>query len=347
MQKAAVVNAAGASFKLLNPKKTMLKSTKPVIAICAVRTGSGKSQTTRRITNILKEKGKKVVVVRHPMPYGDLAKQEVQRYAELEDMDKHECTIEEREEYEHHINNGAIVYAGVDYEKILRQAEQEADVVLWDGGNNDTPFYNPDLFITIADPHRPGHEKLYYPGQINVLLADVVIINKIDTAEKEKVDIVRKNIKELNPNCVIIDGASPVTVENPEIIKDKVVIVVEDGPTLTHGGMAYGAGVVAAKQACVKDIIDPRKYALGSITETYNKYPTTGNVLPAMGYGDKQMQELQETINNAECEAVVIGTPIDLGKLININKPSTRVTYELRELTKPDLKEMIEKKLNI
>ncbi|NQT25179.1 GTPase [candidate division KSB1 bacterium] len=331
MHKAAIVNGAGADFVLLGSKHTFLKSTKPVIAICAVRTGAGKSQTTRRVSEILRAKGKQVVAIRHPMPYGDLVRQKVQRFAEYADLEKHDCTIEEREEYEPHIDMGTIVYAGVDYEAILRQAEQEADVILWDGGNNDMPFYKPDLWITVADPHRPGHETTYYPGETNFRKADVLIINKVDTADPENVTSIRNQAKALNPNAIIIEADSPIDVEDPSLIKGKRVLVIEDGPTLTHGGMKYGAGVVAAKQFGASEIIDPRPWATGRIQETFDKYPDIGHLLPAMGYGDDQIRDLETTIRDVDCDTVIIGTPIDLTKIVQIDKPAVRVRYSLRE----------------
>lgn len=332
MTKASVVNAAGASFRLLGANETMIKSTKPVIAVLAVRTGSGKSQTSRKIADLLRASGKKVAAIRHPMPYGDLVKQKVQRFGTLEDLKLHECTIEEIEEYEPHIVSGGVIYAGVDYEAILRQAEKEADVIIWDGGNNDTSFYKADLTFTVVDPHRPGHELKYYPGNTCLRMADVAVINKIDSAKPEAVEIVRQNIKAVNPHALIIDGASPLTVEHPELITGKRVLVVEDGPTLTHGEMEYGAGMVAAWKHNAADIIDPRPYTVDSITQTYKKYPKIGKLLPAMGYGEKQMKDLEDTINNTDCDSVVIGTPIDLGRLLKINKPSTRVLYDLEEI---------------
>ncbi len=342
MTKASQVNALGADFKLLGAKDTMLKSTVPVIAVVAVRTGSGKSQTSRKVCNVLREKGLRVVAIRHPMPYGDLVKQKVQRYASIEDLKKHECTIEEMEEYEPHITNGTIIYAGVDYEAILREAEKEADVIVWDGGNNDTSFYKPDLTITVADPHRPGHELSYYAGMTNILLADVVVINKVESATRENVDTVRNNIISVNPGATIIEGASPVTVEDESLIRGKRVLVVEDGPTLTHGGMSYGAGVIAAQKFGASELVDPRKWAVDSISETFKKYPKTGTLLPAMGYGDKQVKDLEATINRVDCDTVVIGTPIDLRRVVKIKKPSVRVRYELAEITKPGLKEIVE-----
>ncbi|MFC1628545.1 cyclic 2,3-diphosphoglycerate synthase [Gemmatimonadota bacterium] len=337
----SIVNAAGADFVLLNASSTMLESTVPVVAICAVRTGCGKSQTTRAIAKVLKEAGKRVVAIRHPMPYGDLAKQAVQRFETIEDLTKHDCTIEEMEEYEPHIVSGVIVYAGVDYHAILKAAEQEADVILWDGGNNDTPFYKPDVFITVADPHRPGHSSLYYPGETNIRMSDVVLINKEDTAEAEDIETVRDAIHALNPGAVIMDANSPITVEDPSVIKGKRVLVVEDGPTLTHGGMKYGAGVVAARQHGAAEMIDPRPFAVGSIAETFEKYPGIGVLLPAMGYGAEQVKDLEETIAASGAEGVVIGTPIDLRRIITISQPSTRVQYDLEVIGTPDLAEIL------
>ncbi|MEM4598607.1 MAG: cyclic 2,3-diphosphoglycerate synthase [Candidatus Diapherotrites archaeon] len=343
MQKAALVNELGASFWLLGTKQTMIKSKKPVIAVCAVRTGCGKSQTTRYVCDILKKMGKRVAVVRHPMPYGDLKKQVVQKFETYDDLDKHKCTIEEREEYEPHIDAGNIVFAGVDYGKILKEAEKCADVILWDGGNNDYSFYAADLYITVADPHRPGHELSYYAGFTNVMLADVFVINKEDTASKENIEAVEKNLKSANPKALVVHCDSPVSVKNPEIIKGKRVLVIEDGPTLTHGEMKYGAGIVAAQKFGAKEIIDPRKYAVGEIKKTFEKYPNIGKLLPAMGYSDKQIADLEKTINSCDCDAVVIATPIDLGRLLKINKPHTRVTYELKERSGQILKEVIAK----
>ncbi|TFH02803.1 MAG: GTPase [Calditrichales bacterium] len=337
MSKSSMVNAAGADFKFMGPKNTMIKSTKPVVSICAVRTGCGKSQTTRRVSRILQEMGKKVVAIRHPMPYGDLAAQKVQRYASLDDLDKHKCTIEEREEYEPHIVSGTIIYAGVDYEAILREAEKEADVFLWDGGNNDLPFYKPDLHIVVVDPHRPGDELFYYPGEANLRMADVVVINKIDTADGDDILEVRENIAELNPNAVVVDAASPIFVDDYKAIRGKRVMVVEDGPTLTHGEMAYGAGTVAAEKYGAAELVDPRPFTVGTITETFEKYPEIGILLPAMGYGDQQMRDLETTINNSDAELVIIGTPIDLRKVINIEKKAVRVYYELQEIGVPTL----------
>jgi predicted GTPase len=329
MSLAARVNAAGASFIMLTPHETMVKSCKPVIAICAVRTGCGKSQTTRAVCEILKKQGKKVAVVRHPMPYGDLAKQACQRFAELADMDKHECTIEEREEYELHIQAGNLLYAGVDYEQILRSAEKEADVVIWDGGNNDTSFYKPDLYICVADPHRPGHETSYYPGEVNARLADLIVLNKVDSAEDDAIKQVVGNLAKINPDAKILHAASPCTVDQPDLVKGKKVLLVEDGPTLTHGEMEYGAGYVAARNLGAAEMVDPRPYAVGSLKATFEKYRHLTQILPAMGYGDQQVADLQATIDQIPCDVVVIGTPIDLGNLITINKPSVRVRYEL------------------
>ena len=342
MEKASLILSAGADFKLLGPKSTMIESKKPVIAIGAIRTGCGKSQTTRRVLDILRHKGLKVISVRHPMPYGNLVEQKVQRFANYEDLDKHKCTIEEREEYEPHIDRKSVIYAGVDYGEILKEVESEdPDVILWEGGNNDFPFYKPDLFIVVVDPHRPGHEVTYYPGMTNLLLADVIVINKEETANLEGIDIVRKNIEKWNPNAIVIDASSPIFVDNPNEVKGKKVLVVEDGPTLTHGEMSYGAGYVAAKKFGASEIIDPRPFAVGSIVETYKKYTHIGPILPAMGYGEKQIKELEETINKSNAELVVIGTPIDLGRVTKLNKPYVRVRYELQEIGKPDLEDVL------
>ncbi len=343
MERSATVNAAGADFMLLGPASTSVVPKKPLISVTAVRTGSGKSQTTRRICEILKAKGKTIAVIRHPMPYGDLVKQQVQRFASYDDLDAHECTIEEREEYEPHIDNGTIVYAGVDYEKILRQAEGEADVIVWDGGNNDFSFYKSDLSVVVVDPHRAGHELLYYPSGVNLRMADTVVINKVDTASLDDVHFVRENVLTLNPHVTIIEAASPIQVDDPSIIRGKRVLVIEDGPTLTHGEMEYGAGVIAARRFGAEEIIDPRPYAVDSIAETYRKYPRIGHLLPAMGYGESQIRDLQETVNRTECEAVVIGTPIDLGRLLTFNVPATRVRYELQEIGMPNLTKVIER----
>lgn len=341
MHKASAVMAAGADFRLMGPNTTMLKSKVPIVAIVAVRTGVGKSQTTRYVSQALIDAGLKVVAIRHPMPYGDLAKQAVQRFATYEDLDIHECTIEEREEYEPHIDRGVIVYAGVDYGRILEEAEKEADVILWDGGNNDFSFYKPDLTITLVDPHRAGHEVLYHPGETNVRLADVVIINKVDTAKPEDVETVRKNVQRVNPRAQIIDAASPVTVEDPEMIRGKRVLVVEDGPTLTHGGMGYGAGVVAARQFGAGELVDPRPFAVGSIVETLERFHHLEPLLPAMGYSKKQIDELETTINRSDAEVVLIGTPIDLRKVLKIDKPAVRVRYELEQESGPDLRDIV------
>ena len=344
MHKASAVLAAGADFRLMGAGATMLKSKAPVISVCAVRTGSGKSQTSRRVAGILRDMGKRVVAIRHPMPYGDLVKQACQRFATYEDMNRHKCTIEEREEYEPHIDRGVIVYAGVDYERILREAEKEADVILWDGGNNDLPFYKPDLHIVVADPHRPGHEVTYHPGEANLRMADIVVINKVDTAGMAGVSTVREHIAQANPSAIVIEAASPIFVETPDAIRGKKVLVIEDGPTLTHGEMAYGAGIVAARRFGAAELIDPRPYAVGSIAATFQKYPNTGTLLPAMGYGDKQVHELEETINKTPCDLVLIATPIDLRKVVNIKHPSQRVRYELQEIGQPTLKDVLEKR---
>ena len=344
MHKASMVMAAGADFRLMGLETTQIKSTKPVISVCAVRTGSGKSQTTRRVSLILREMGFRVAAIRRPMPYGDLVKQRVQRFATYADLDKHECTIEEREEYEPHLDNGVIVYAGVDYEAILRQAEQEVDIVLWDGGNNDFSFYKEDLAIVVADPHRPGHEVRYHPGETNIRHADVFVINKVDTASPDAVIAVRNNLNELNPNAVVIEGASPLFVENPEAIRGKRVLVIEDGPTLTHGEMAYGAGWVAARRFGAGEIVDPRPFAVKSIAATYQKYPKTGAILPARGYGDEQMRDLEATIDRADVDLVISATPIDLTRVIKVNKPMQRVRYELQEIGQPTLEEILKAK---
>jgi predicted GTPase len=343
MNKASLVNATGAHFKLLSAEATMIKSTKPVVSVCAVRTGCGKSQTTRKVAALLQEAGKKVVAIRHPMPYGDLVKQKCQRFAAIEDLKKHECTIEEMEEYEPHISTGVIIYAGVDYETILREAEKEADVILWDGGNNDTPFYKSDLEIVVVDPHRPGHEVSYYPGETNLIRADVVVINKIETAYPEDVTEVRQNIQKMNPNAVVVDGASPISVEGFEKIQGAKCLVVEDGPTLTHGEMTYGAATVAAEKFGAGELVDPRPYTVGTITETFEKYPEIGILLPAMGYGAQQVKDLEETINKVECDVVISGTPIDLKRIVNINKPYVRVGYDLEEIGNPKLTDVLKK----
>jgi predicted GTPase len=341
MDRGSHVVAWGANFGICSAEKTMLKSTKPVVAIVAVRTGVGKSQTTRYVSRILKRLGKKVVAIRHPMPYGDLAKQACQRFETYEDLDRHDCTIEEREEYEPHIDNGFVVYAGVDYERILREAEQEADVILWDGGNNDTPFYRPDLFITLVDPHRAGHELTYYPGETNFLMADLLLVNKVQTADPVKVEEVIDNCRRYNPRARVIKCASKITVDRPELIAGKRALVIEDGPTLTHGGMTYGAGWFAAKNAGAGEIVDPKPYAVGTIAETYKKYPNSGAILPAMGYSDQQFADLEASINATPCDVVVEGTPIDLTRILKVNKPIAGVTYELEELEQGVIEEMV------
>lgn len=346
MHKASLVNEAGADFRLMGLKNTQIKSTKPVVSVTAVRTGSGKSQTTRRVSLILRDMGFKVAAIRHPMPYGDLIKQRVQRFADYSDLDKYECTIEEREEYEPHLDNGVIVYAGVDYEAILRQAEKEVDIVLWDGGNNDFSFYKEDLAIVVVDPHRPGHEISYYPGETNTIHADVFVINKVDTANPDAVIQVRDNIHRLNPDAVVIEAASPLFVDDPESIRGKRVLVVEDGPTLTHGGMKYGAAFVAARRFGAGEIVDPRPFAVRTIKDTYEKYPDTGIILPAMGYGSDQMKDLEETINKADVDLVLSGTPIDLTRIIKVNKPLQRVRYELQEIGQPTLTEILKEKFS-
>jgi predicted GTPase len=341
MHHASTVIAAGADFRLMGARSTQLKSSKPVVSVCAVRTGSGKSQTTRRVSLILRQMGYKVAAIRHPMPYGDLVSQAVQRYASYEDLERYDCTIEEREEYEPHLDNGILVFAGVDYERILRQAEQEVDIILWDGGNNDIPFFISDFQIVVADPHRPGHELSYHPGETNVRLADVFVINKVDTAGPEQVNQVRQNLATHNPQAVIIEAASPLFVDDPQAIRGKRVLVVEDGPTLTHGDMAIGAGWVAARRAGAAEIIDPRPFAVGSLKETYDKYPKTGAVLPAMGYGDEMTRDLEETIRKVSADMVIIGTPIDLSRVVKIDQPYQRVRYELQEIGKPTLEDLL------
>lgn len=344
MSVSAIVNAAGANFMLLGPNDTMVKSTKPVISVGAVRTGCGKSQTSRKVIEYLMEKGLKVVAVRHPMPYGDLVAQKVQRFARVEDLELHKCTVEEMEEYEPHVVRGNVIYAGVDYEAILRAAEQDpdgCDVILWDGGNNDFPFYTPDLSITVVDPHRPGHELSYYPGEVTLRMADVVVINKMDSAGPEAIQTVRENIQKVNPKAVVIDGASPIKVDDMSIIKGKRVLVVEDGPTLTHGEMKIGAGTVAAQKFGAAELVDPRPYLVGKLAETFSIYPNIGTLLPAMGYGEQQLRDLEATINNTECDSVVIGTPIDLNRIVKIEKPNTRVYYDLQEIGYPNLDQVL------
>jgi predicted GTPase len=342
MHKASAVLANGPDFRLMGPESTMLKAEVPVVSVCAVRTGAGKSQTSRQVAKILKGMGLNVAAVRHPMPYGDLTKQIWERFASYEDLDKYECTIEEREEYEPHIDNGIIVYAGVDYEKILREAEKEADVIVWDGGNNDLPFYKPDLNIVVADPHRAGHEMTYYPGETNLRMADVIIVNKVDTADPQKVALVKENIKIANPDALVLDAASPITADNADLIKGKRVLVIEDGPTITHGSMPYGAGMIFAKKAGASAIVDPRPYAVGSIKQAYKKYAHLGAVLPALGYSGKQIAELKETIDSTPCDAIVIGTPIDLRRVIAVSKPSIRVRYDLDVLGPVSLEHILE-----
>ncbi|MFO7312296.1 MAG: GTP-binding protein, partial [Bacillota bacterium] len=344
MNRASIAMANGADFRLLGPNSTQLKARVPVVAVCAVRTGSGKSQTTRKVAEILTRRGVKVVVVRHPMPYGDLTQQVVQRFASHEDLERHRCTIEEREEYEPHIDRGNVVYAGVDYGKILEQAQAEADVILWDGGNNDFPFFKPDLLITVADPHRPGHETTYHPGETNFRMADVIIINKVDSAKPEHVEAVRAAARTVNPRAAVIEANSPITVDDPDLVRGKRVVVVEDGPTLTHGGMAYGAGVIAARQlGCT--LVDPRPYAVGSLQKVYRQYSHLADLLPAMGYGETQIRELEATLNAIPADAVVIGTPINLGRLLRLNKPATRVRYELEERGGMPLETILEERI--
>lgn len=341
----AIVNAAGANFMLLGPNDTMVKSTKPVISVCAVRTGCGKSQTSRRIIEILMAKGLKVVAVRHPMPYGNLVEQKVQRFATVEDLAKHKCTVEEMEEYEPHVVRGNVIYAGVDYEAILRAAENDpdgCDIVLWDGGNNDFPFYKPNLAITVVDPHRPGHELSYYPGEVTLRMADVVVINKIETADAKNIQTVRENIAKVNPKAIVVDGASPIKVDNPELIRGKRVLVIEDGPTLTHGEMKIGAGTVAAQKYGAAEMVDPRPFTVGKLTTTFQIYPNIGTLLPAMGYGEQQLQDLEATINKTECDSVIIATPIDLNRIIKIKKPNTRVYYDLQEIGDPNLDQVLD-----
>jgi predicted GTPase len=344
MHKGSQVLAAGADFRLMGLHNTQIKSKKPIISVCAVRTGSGKSQTSRYVVSTLLEMGYKVVAIRHPMPYGNLVAQTAQRFAEYSDLDKHECTIEEREEYEPYIDRGAVIYAGVDYGVILEQAEAEADIVIWDGGNNDVPFYKADLNIVVVDPHRPGHELLYYPGETNVRMADVVIVNKADTADYNDILTVRENVKKINPDAIILEAASPIIVDNPEQIRGKRVLVVEDGPTLTHGEMKYGAGIVAAQRFGAAEIVDPRPFAVGSIVDTYEKYPEIGTLLPAMGYGDAQMRDLEATINNSDVDLVIAATPIDLTRVIKVKKPMLRTGYELQVIGAPTLEDLLKEK---
>lgn len=343
MHRASAVLAAGASFTLLGTQATMLPSAKPVVAVCAVRTGAGKSQTTRRVARYLRDMGKKLVAVRHPMPYGDIAAQAVQRFATREELDRQKCTIEEREEYEPHLRMGTVVYAGVDYGAILQKAQTEADIILWDGGNNDTPFFKPDLHIVVTDPLRPGHEHRYHPGETNLRMADVVVINKIGSARPEDIEMVRQSIHEANPRAAVIEAASPIFVDDPAVIRDKRVLCIEDGPTVTHGEMTIGAGVVAARRFGAKAIVDPRPFLAGSLIDTFKRYPGIGTVLPAMGYGEKQIRDLEDTINATDCDAVIIATPIDLRHLVALNKPATRVTYELQEIGQPTLMDFLKR----
>lgn len=345
MSVSAIVNAAGSDFVILGPASTMIKSTKPVISVGAIRTGCGKSQTSRRIIEILMSKGLKVVAIRHPMPYGNLSAQKVQRFADVKDLEKHKCTIEEMEEYEPHVVRGNVIYAGVDYEAILRAAEKDpagCDIILWDGGNNDFPFYQTDLMVTVTDPHRAGHELRYYPGEVTLRLADVVVINKIDSADPDLVQIVRESIARVNPKAVVIDGASPIKVDNPSLIRGKKVLVVEDGPTLTHGEMKIGAGTVAARKFGAAELVDPRPFTVGRLSETFRLYPEIGTLLPAMGYGKQQLLDLEKTINNTKCDSVIIATPIDLNRIIKIRKPNTRVYYDLQEIGDPDLSQVLD-----
>lgn len=344
MNLSALVNATGANFVLLGPERTMIKSTKPVIAVGAVRTGCGKSQTSRRIIELLMEQGLKVVAIRHPMPYGDLVAQKVQRFATVEDLAKHKCTIEEMEEYEPHVVRGNVIYAGVDYEAIVRAAENDpdgCDVILWDGGNNDFPFYKPDLMVTVVDPHRPGHELSYYPGEATLRIADYVVINKMDSADADAIQIVRDNIAKVNPEAIVVDAASPLTIDKPELVRGKKVLVVEDGPTLTHGEMKIGAGTVAARKCGAAELIDPREFAVGKLAETFRIYPNIGTLLPAMGYGDEQIKDLETTIDKTPCDVVVIATPIDLSRIVKINKPTVKVGYDLQEIGQPDLAQAV------
>jgi predicted GTPase len=342
MHKASLVLANGADFWLMGPKITMLKARVPVVSVCAVRTGSGKSQTSRQIAHILKNRGLRVVVVRHPMPYGDLVKQVWQRFATYQDLDKYDCTIEEREEYEPHIDSGIVVYAGVDYGKILEEVQKEADLIVWDGGNNDLPFFKPDLHIVVTDPHRAGHELAYYPSEVNLRLANVVIVNKVDTADPAKVEQVKENVKSVNPNAMILDAASPITADKPELIEGKRVLVIEDGPTVTHGNMLYGAATIAAKKFGAKEVVNPKPYAVGSIRETYAQYSHLGSILPAVGYGERQIAELKETIDATPCDVVLIGTPIDLRRVMIVDKPTVRVKYELQVLGPVCLEEVLD-----
>jgi len=345
MERASRVLAAGADFRLMGGKGTMLKSRKPVVAVCAVRTGCGKSQTTRYVARVLQGMGYKVVVIRHPMPYGDLVRQRVQRFATYADLDHYECTIEEREEYEPHLDRGMVVYAGVDYAAILQQAEEEADIILWDGGNNDLPFIKPDLHIVVVDPHRPGHELTHYPGAANLRMADVVVVNKVDTADLGPISTVRENVVTVNPGAVIIEAASPILVPDPSAIRGKRVLVIEDGPTVTHGGMQYGAGIVAARRFGAGQIVDPRPYAVGTIADTFVQYPHIGALLPAMGYGPQQIKDLEKTIQRVPCDLVLAATPVDLTRVAKIHQPVQRVRYELQVIGQPTLEDVLKERL--
>jgi predicted GTPase len=341
MHKASLVLACGADFRLIGPASSSIKSRVPLVSVCAVRTGCGKSQTTRRVLRILRAKGRRPVAIRHPMPYGNLVAQKVQRFATLEDLDKHDCTIEEREEYEPHIAEGGVIYAGVDYGAILAEAEKEADVIVWDGGNNDLPFYVSDLEIVVVDPHRPGHERTYHPGEANLRRADVAVINKVGSAAPEGIAAVLRSIHELNPKATVVEAASPLFVDEPEKIRGQRVLAIEDGPTLTHGEMKYGAGVLAAQRHGAAEIVDPRPYAVGRLKETFEKYPEIGTLLPAMGYGEEQMKDLGETIARTPADVVLVATPIDLRRIVKIDKPALRVQYELQEIGKPDLEDVL------
>ena len=343
MHKASIVGSNGPDFMLMGPKSTMLKAKVPIVSVCAVRTGAGKSTVSRAVSRVMKARGKKVIVVRHPMPYGELETEAIQRFATHGDMDKQQCTIEEREEYEPHIDEGNIVYAGVDYEKILLAAEREADLILWDGGNNDLPFYKPDIHIVVADPHRAGHELSYYPGETNVRMADVIVINKVDSAAPDNVRLVRENVKQLNPAATVVEAASAIHVDDPSLIKEKSVLVVEDGPTVTHGQMRESVGAIAAHLYGAHELVNPRPFAVGSIRRTYEKYPHIGFVLPAMGYGTRQIKELEQTIEKTPCDSLVLGTPIDIRRIMKVTKPAARVRYEMREVTKPGLEELLSK----
>lgn len=347
MHRASEAMAAGADFWLLGPKSSMIASKRKVVSICAARTGSGKSQTTRRVCEILHEHGLKTSVIRHPMPYGDLKEQIVQKFSTLEDLDTHKCTIEEREEYEPHILRGNTVFAGVDYGLILKQAEKISDIIIWDGGNNDLSFYESDLHIVVVDPFRAGDETTYHPGETNVRMADVVLINKVDTAPRSSIDLLKENIRKLNGNAVILEAASPTSVDKPELVKNKAVVVIEDGPTLTHGGMSFGAGIVAAKKYRAGKIVNPKPYAVGSIKEAYVKYPQIGDLIPALGYGKKQIKELEESINNTPADSIVMATPVDLRKFTKLNKPAAKIDYELEERSGPSLTNILKKYLKI